>query len=128
MVVDTEYYLKNEIVRGDMVYVEIPKEVADKTANGNDGPGITRVKGLPGEKFEIKNGQVYIDGNVLDTFYGHEYKWAGKAAEKVTSYSIDAITIPEDRYFLTGDNWWRSPIHESIPKEYIKGKVIGYQE
>ncbi|WP_367760300.1 hypothetical protein [Ammoniphilus sp. 3BR4] len=38
---------------------------------------------------------------------------------------MEAIIIPADSYFIIGDNWWRSPIHESIPKEYIKGKVIG---
>ncbi|MEW9673886.1 S26 family signal peptidase [Ammoniphilus sp. 3BR4] len=49
---------EKEIARGDLVYLEIPKEVANKVASGNDGDHVARVIGLPGEVLEIKNGQV----------------------------------------------------------------------
>ncbi|WP_371860469.1 S26 family signal peptidase [Paenibacillus lautus] len=43
----------------------------------------------------------------------------------------DEITIPQEHYFVIGDNWWRSvdsfkfgPIH----KKDIIGTVIGYKK
>lgn len=118
-----------EIRRGDIVYMEIPKVKANSLASGNAGGHIARVIGLPGEVLEIINGQVFINDMKLNTFYGHEYKWAGSSkAEKVTDNSRKAITIPKDSYFIIGDNWWKSPIHQPIPKEYIKGKVIGHKK
>ena len=58
---------------------------------------IKRVIGLPGETVQIKNGDIYIDGEILYESYGREVmKHAGLAAEP--------ITLGEDEYFVLGDN------------------------
>ncbi|WP_062105130.1 S26 family signal peptidase [Bacillus niameyensis] len=115
VVVDTSFYINNEIQRGDIVYFE------DK-----QGLSIARVLALPKEELEIKKGQVYINNRKLNTFYGHEYRWAGGiTSEKIDTFTMDNILIDNDSYFLAGDNWWRSPTFEPIQKKIIEGKVIG---
>ena len=58
---------------------------------------IKRVIGLPGEKVQIKDGKVYINGKVLEESGGFEpIRSAGLASE--------AITLGEDEYFVLGDN------------------------
>lgn len=83
---------------------------------------IRRVVGLPGEKIQIKDGKVYIDGNVLEEKYGFEIMESGGRAST-------EITLGEDEYFVLGDN--RNDMDDSrndsftvVKKENIIGKVI----
>ena len=58
---------------------------------------IKRIIGLPGETVQIKNGEVYINGELLGEEYGREVMLdAGLAA--------DPIVLGEDEYFVLGDN------------------------
>lgn len=58
---------------------------------------IKRIVGLPGETVQIEDGNIYIDGEILQESYGREVmKSAGMAA--------DPITLGEDEYFVLGDN------------------------
>lgn len=58
---------------------------------------IKRIIGLPGETVQVKDGYVYINGELLDEHYGNELMLdPGIAAE--------AITLGEDEYFVLGDN------------------------
>ena len=58
---------------------------------------IKRIIGLPGETVQIRDGEIYIDGEILYESYGREVmKSAGLAAEPVT--------LGEDEYFVLGDN------------------------
>lgn len=58
---------------------------------------IKRIIGLPGETVQIQDGNIYIDGEILNESYGREVmKNAGLAA--------DPITLGEDEYFVLGDN------------------------
>ena len=58
---------------------------------------IKRIIGLPGEPVQIRDGEIYIDGEILYESYGREVmKSAGLAAEPVT--------LGEDEYFVLGDN------------------------
>ncbi|MCI8429113.1 MAG: signal peptidase I [Lachnospiraceae bacterium] len=58
---------------------------------------IKRIIGLPGETVQIKDGEIYVNGEVLKESYGREVmKSAGLAA--------DPITLGEDEYFVLGDN------------------------
>lgn len=79
--------------RGEILIVEHPNE-----------PGmllIKRVIGLPGEVITIKNGYVYINGNILDEPY---------LTDSVTTEGgltiKDGIDyrIPDDSYVFMGDN------------------------
>lgn len=58
---------------------------------------IKRIIGLPGETVQIKDGYVYINGELLEENYGLEVMIsAGNASEP--------ITLGEDEYFVLGDN------------------------
>ena len=84
---------------------------------------IKRVIGLPGETVQIKDGLVYIDGQVLtDDIYGiSETTESGIAGEP--------IVIGENEYFVLGDN---RPISKDsryddvglIHREEIEGRAF----
>ena len=58
---------------------------------------IKRIIGLPGETVQIVDGEIYINGEVLEESYGREVMQdAGLAAEP--------ITLGDDEYFVLGDN------------------------
>lgn len=58
---------------------------------------IKRIIGLPGETVQIKEGYVYINGELLDEHYGREVmNESGIAAEP--------LQLGEDEYFVLGDN------------------------
>ena len=58
---------------------------------------IKRIIGLPGEKVQIVDGDIYINGEVLEESYGREMiRDPGLAAEP--------IALGDDEYFVLGDN------------------------
>ncbi len=62
---------------------------------------IKRVIGVPGDTLDIKDGNVYINGELLDEPYLYE-------PNSTYSFMMDDIEfpleIPEDMYFMMGDN------------------------
>jgi signal peptidase I len=58
---------------------------------------IKRIIGLPGETVQIKDGKIYIDGQLLEEDFGNaEIKKPGRANQP--------ITLGKDEYFVLGDN------------------------
>lgn len=83
---------------------------------------IKRVIGLPGETIQIKDGEIYINGEVLEENYGKESIIDGGIAE-------EPLTLGDDEYFVMGDN--RNGSDDSradyigpITRNLIKGKAI----
>lgn len=83
---------------------------------------IKRVIGLPGETIQIKDGKIYINGEVLEENYGKESIIDGGIAK-------EPLTLGEDEYFVMGDN--RNGSDDSradyigpIARKLIKGKAI----
>lgn len=113
---DRQYVLVNRTAywfgepgRGDIIVFNAP-----------DQPEFDRIKrviGLPGETVEVKpGGSVYIDGVLLDEPY---IPAPGGA-------TYPAQTVPEDEYFVMGDN--RQHSYDSrqggpVPKGNIIGKA-----
>lgn len=83
-------YLFQEPKRGDIVIFEYPVDPEEIY--------IKRVIGLPGEKIEIRNSEVFIDGSAepLKEPYLKE-DWI------VENDGLD-LTVPEGYYFVMGDN------------------------
>lgn len=122
--------------RGDILYYQI---------QGEDQLG--RIIGLPGETVEIQDGQVYVDGKKLNTFYGEatslgltkdEYFESVNAenieTEEMEDYfntSMEPVSVGENTVFVLVDMWWRgrdSREYGPIPFEQIQGEVVGYEE
>ena len=61
--------------------------------DGENNNLIKRIIGLPGEKVEIKDNEIYINDELLVDDYGYG-----------VTYNIDAVTLADDEYFILGDN------------------------
>ncbi|MDE6760517.1 MAG: signal peptidase I [Lachnospiraceae bacterium] len=82
---------------------------------------IKRIIGLPGEKIQIKNGRIFIDGNVRTDLPFEDLVMTEGLA-------LDEITLGEDEYFLMGDNCNNSEDSRyvnigNISEKEISGKV-----
>ncbi len=80
-------YKLNNIKRYDIVVVK-----------WNNEKIIKRVIGLPGEHVEYKEGNLYIDGFVVNENFKHGQ------TDDFKLETIGFITIPGDKYFVVGDN------------------------
>lgn len=80
-------YKLNDIKRFDIVVV-----------NWNGEKIIKRVIGLPGEYVEYKDGNLYIDGFVVEENFNH------KSTNDFKLETIGYLTIPGDKYLVVGDN------------------------
>lgn len=104
-------YLFNPPTRGDIVVFRPPGTSSD--------PYIKRIIGLPGETLEIRDGSVYINGTELDEGYvSSATSWRGGGDQA-------AVTVPENEYFVMGDNRENSSDSRSfgtVPKDNIIGK------
>jgi signal peptidase I len=96
--------------RGDIVILRPP---------GRDKLLIKRVVGLPGDTVEVKEGQVYINGETLSESY----------IQEPPLYTFARHIIPPESYFVLGDN--RNHSMDSadwknlgpVPKENIVGQA-----
>ena len=76
---------------------------------------IKRIIGLPGETVQIdEQGNIYVDGEVLDESYGREVILDPGEAE-------EPITLEDDEYFVLGDN--RNASSDS--RDPSVGKILG---
>jgi signal peptidase I len=111
-------YRKKEPQRGDIVAVQLL---------GREILIIKRIIGLPGERVQVVDGYIHVNGERLLEPYAHglitlkvEDKWE-RAYELRTSPQI--VNVPEGQYFLIGDNRDVSEMHLE-PKRKILGKVL----
>lgn len=107
-------YLFKEPERGDIIVFPFPDNEKDDY--------IKRVIGVPGDEIEIKGGDLFINGELInETAYITERMYE----EEV----FGPITVPEDSYFVMGDNrndskdsrYW---INKFVNKDKIEGKAI----
>ncbi len=114
LIVDKITYRFKDPERYDIIV--FPFEYEDNTYY------IKRIIGLPGETVYIdKEGNIYIDGEVLEEAYGREViREPGRAYEP--------ITLGDDEYFVMGDNRnnstdSRDPSVGNIKKDRIIGRA-----
>ena len=91
-----------------------------KSDDKNGNYYVKRVIGLPGEKVQIKNGRIYVNGKKTKAFSSQKILSAGLAA--------DEITLKSKQYFVVGDNYNNSEDSRSasvgnIKRTNIIGKV-----
>lgn len=114
LIVDKISYRFHEPERYDIIV--FPFQYADNTYY------IKRIIGMPGETVQIDTeGNIYIDGEVLEEDYGREViQNPGRALEE--------IQLAEDEYFVMGDNRnnstdSRDPSVGEIKREDIIGRA-----
>ncbi|TMD62603.1 MAG: signal peptidase I [Chloroflexi bacterium] len=111
-----EYVLVNKIAylfhapeRGDVIVFHYPLDTSEDF--------IKRVIGLPGDTVTLDNAKVQVDGIVLhEPYISQAYNPSGKT-----------IKVPQDEYFVLGDN---RPLSDDsrdwgfVPKADLVGKAV----
>lgn len=95
--------------RGDVVIFEYP-------LNPNQEPYIKRVIGLPGDKVVVQNGNVSVNGRMLDEDY----------ISAPPAYNGEWV-VPEDSLFVLGDNRNQSSdshVWGMVPYENLIGRAL----
>ncbi|MDR1603417.1 MAG: signal peptidase I [Gracilibacteraceae bacterium] len=108
--VDKLFYKMQGIDRGDIIVFHAPENVTEEKDM------VKRVIGLPGETLEIKGGLVYINEQALNEPYVAE----------APNYTFGPVAIPEEAYFVMGDNRNRSldsHVWGFLADSYITGRI-----
>lgn len=104
-------YAFSEPKRGDVLIFKFPDD--EKVLY------IKRLIGMPGDRVEVKDGAVYVNGKALDEPY----------LNVVTEGEFGPYDVPEGHYFMMGDNrnnsadsrYWK---HTFLGRDKIIGKAI----
>ena len=91
LIVSKLAYKTGEMQRGDIIVFESELETED----GDKKLLIKRIVGLPGETVTISDGEVYIDGQMLEEDY---------LKDGITPGEITDCRVPEGQLFVMGDN------------------------
>lgn len=81
---------------------------------------MKRIVALPGEKIEVKNGVLYINGKRKREIY----------LKSKNNWNIGPFKVKEDCVFVMGDNRKMAPEYHTFGQVSFKnilGKVIGYK-
>src|SRR5229473_3569477 len=104
-------YRFEPIERGDVVVFWYPLDRSKSF--------IKRVIGLPGEKLEIRQGTVYVDGKIVpEPYVPAQYEDLSDFEPKV---------VPPDSYFVMGDHRISSNdsrVFGPVPIQYIYGRAV----
>ncbi len=110
LVIDRRFYETKTVNRFDIVAISVSRDLFH----------YKRVIGLPNEKIEIKNGEVFINGELLNEPFEKE-PW--------TETNFPSVVIPENEYFVLGDNRPNSSDSRiwqpaTVKRKDILGKII----
>lgn len=133
----------DEPKRGDVVVFKLPQD--------NRTDYIKRVIGLPGDKIKLKNGRLYINGEMVEREVMEDFVIRDKNgnAERYRQYiealpdgvthtilevsdnqkedNVPELTVPQESYFVMGDNRDRSDDSRVnvgfVPFENLVGKA-----
>ncbi|NEP05840.1 MULTISPECIES: signal peptidase I [Okeania] len=117
LVVEKVSYYFHPPVRGDIIVFQPPQQL-QRYGYAKNQAFIKRVIGLPGDTIKIENGLVYINDQPLTENYIAE----------PPEYTLPiSIKVPENQYFVMGDN--RNNSNDShvwgfLPKKNIIGRAI----
>lgn len=96
--------------RGEVIVFKYPVDTSQDF--------VKRVIALPGETIHIKDSKVYINGELLEEEY---------LPEGLTYGDFEPVTVPENAYFMLGDNRDNSQdsrVWGPVPRNLIIGEAI----
>lgn len=92
-----------------------------KEKNGGETEYIKRIIGLPGDKVQIIEGRIYVNGKKIDY---------NSKKDKIVNPGLAAqeIELDYDEYFVIGDNWnnsedSRAGTVSNVKRKEIEGKI-----
>lgn len=101
-------YIFSKPQRGDIVIFKFPD---DETENY-----VKRIIGIPGDVIQIKEGHVYVNGELSTEDYIRE--------EMIDNGLEQTFVVPEDSYFMLGDNRNGSSDSRFWKNTYVKRNKI----
>ncbi len=102
-------YLFNEPKRGDIVVFPFPDNEEDDY--------IKRIIGIGGDKIEIKDGELFINDEMVIEDY---------ILEPMRKEDFGPVEVPEETYFMMGDNRNSSEDARAWDNKFVdKDKIIG---
>ena len=118
---DSQYLITN-IIGLKIGEPNIGDVIVFKAPNEPDKDFIKRIIGIPGNSVSLKDGKVYLNGNLLD-----ESKYLNSSVKTYGGSFLkegDSVTVPQGYFFVLGDN--RSFSSDSrewgfVPKKNIIG-------
>jgi signal peptidase I len=123
-------YVFDEPQRGDIIVFKHDPKLPGGQHRDIWVDYIKRLVGLPGEKYSLRNEDVFINDREID----EPYKFIDKSIPMRLLYrravNMGPITIPDDpenNYFMMGDNRRNSAdsrVWGTLPGEMIKGKAF----
>ena len=127
LLVDSMSYQSKNPQRQDLI-IYLPTKQLQK--EGYQSPFAGRIIGLPGENVELKNGQIYINSQLLKEDYVMQKNTTlidvcSGAGYK--AYLSNEVKIPPDSYLILGDNRensYDSRCWGTVPKNKIVGKIV----
>ena len=109
--VNRAVYLLKSPARGDIVILKNPRDQRDGKYL------VKRVVGVPGDKIEIRNNRLYVNGELCDD---------PTAYAPVPAGDYGPLTVPEGHYFVLGDNRGNSldsRYFGLVPGHLVKGRA-----
>ena len=102
--------------RGDIIVFRYPDDLKR--------PFIKRLAAFGGERVEIRDGRLVVDGQPVEEGALAAIRYANQG---VYGAAGDAVTVPEDSFFVLGDNSGSS--HDSrfwgfVPKRLLIGRAL----
>ena len=88
---------------------------------------VKRVLGLPGERFELKLRNIYINDKLYLDLHGRNNSPMPPTPKGLKKESFGPVTIPSGKYFIMGDNRGRSRDSRHfgfIPESAIVGRPL----
>jgi len=116
IVVNKACYHFDEFKRGDLIVFESPRDPSQDF--------IKRLIGIGGDKIQLKNKKLYLNGEVQDEHYAVYNEANISDSEQV---NFGPITVPEGALFVMGDNRdnsFDSRYFGSVASDKVKGKAV----
>jgi len=105
--------------RGDVIVFIYPEDESKDF--------IKRIIGLPGDKIEVMDNNIYINGNLYDDKHAYFSSTGNSQTFSAGEQRFSICTVPEGKLFVMGDN--RDHSYDSrfwgfVPMNSVKGKAF----